>query len=154
MPRKDERIPVGRILVVDDQPDICWVLSKLLSERGHEVRTAQSGADALAALASFECQVAVVDYRLPDANGIELIPRMTERSPRLRAILMTSYGNALLRQGVIDQDLFAYFDKPFNNELMIRTVEDAVRASESGGDSLAKGALARTQFPGGALSQE
>ena len=78
---------------------------------------------------------------------------MTEWSPRLQAILMTSYGNALLRQQVIDHDLFAYFDKPFNNDLMIRTVEDAIRASESGGDSLAKGAPTRTRFPGRVLSQ-
>jgi DNA-binding NtrC family response regulator len=144
---------VGRILVVDDEPNMCWVLSKLLSERGHEVRTAHTGATALAVLAGFDCQVAVVDYRLPDLNGIDLILQMTERAPKLQAILMTSYGNALLRQQVIDQDLFAYVDKPFNNELMIRTVEDAVRVSESGGDSLAKGSRPRTQFPGRVLSQ-
>lgn len=151
MLRIDEQMPNGRILVVDDQPNMCWVLSRLLSERGHEVRTAQSGAGALAALASFDCQVAVVDYRLPDSNGIDLVVQMIERSPRLHAMLMTSYGSAVLRQQVVDQHLFAYFDKPFNNELLIRTVEDAVRAWQSGDDSLVKGAPARTQFPGRAL---
>lgn len=145
-------MPVGRILVVDDQPNMCWVLSRLLSERGYEVRTAESGAGAIAALGSFACQVAVVDYRLPDSNGIDLILQMAERSSGLMAILMTSYGNALLRQQVIDQKLFAYFDKPFNNELMIRTVEDAVRASESGDGSIDEGAPTRTQFPGRVIS--
>jgi DNA-binding NtrC family response regulator len=133
---------------VDDQPDLCWVLSKLLSERGHEVRTAHSGAGALAALTGFDCQAAVVDYRLPDSNGIALIVEMTEREPRLRAILMTSYGSAALRKDATDENLFAYFDKPFNNDLMIDTVEDAVRAWESGDDSLAKGSGSRTRFPG------
>jgi len=153
VPRTDEQKLMGRILVVDDQPDVCWVLSRILSERGHEVRTAESGAAALAALARLDCQVAVVDYRLPDSNGIDLILHMTERSPRLQAILMTSYGDALLCQQVIDQDLFAYFDKPFSNELMIHTVEDAVRASESGDDFLAKRSRSRTQFPGRAVPQ-
>ena len=115
------------------------------------MRTAESGAAALAALARLDWQVAVVDYRLPDSNGIDLILHMTERSPRLQAILMTS--DALLCQQVIDQDLFAYFDKPFSNELMIHTVEDAVRASESGDDFLAKRSRSRTQFPGRAVPQ-
>ena len=129
---------------MDDQPDLCWVLSKLLSERGLEVRTARNGADALAALESFDCHVAVVDYRLPDTNGIDLILQMRERSPRLRAILMTSYGSDLLHQQVTDNSLFAYFDKPFNNELMMRAIDDAVHSSRVDDGSLTKGAPART----------
>jgi DNA-binding NtrC family response regulator len=142
----------GRILIVDDQPNMCWVLSKLLSERGHEVRTACNGAAALGALADYDCQVAVVDYRLPDTDGIELAARMVARLPRLRAILMTSYGSAALRQSATDEVFFAYFDKPFNNDLMIRTVEDAIRDAAPGGDSPAAGSVARTRFPGRAVS--
>jgi two-component system, NtrC family, response regulator len=143
--------PKGRILIVDDQPNMCWVLSRLLSERGHEVRTATRGAAAIAALADYDCQVAVVDYRLPDSIGVELIAKLTELRPRLQAILMTSYGSAELRQSAMDEGLFAYLDKPFNNDLMIQTVEDAVRSWESGGDSLTKGGSARTRFPGRAV---
>jgi two-component system response regulator HydG len=134
---------------------MCWVLSKLLSERGHEVRAAYTEASALKALASgFECQVAIVDYRLPDSNGIALILEMRSRLPRLQSILMTSYGNACLRQLAMDEKLFAYLDKPFNNGLMIRTVEDALCAWETGDDSLARGTHTQTLFPGRALSQK
>jgi len=148
---EDERMPKGRILVVDDQPNMCWVLAKLLSERGHEVRTAHNGVGALAVLADFDCQVAVVDYRLPDLAGFALIAKINERLPRLRAILMTSYGSASLRQLATDEGLFAYLDKPFNNDFMIRTIEDALRAYSSGDDSLAKGSGTRTRFPGRTL---
>jgi len=147
-----EQLPAGRIMVIDDQPNMCWVLSKLLSERGHEVRTAHDGSGALAALADFDCQVAVVDYRLPDLGGIALITRMRERLPRLRAILMTSYGSTSLRQRAMDEKLFAYLDKPFNNEIMICTIEDGVRSWETGDDSLTQGDGARTRFPGRAPS--
>lgn len=143
-----ENLPAGRILVVDDQPNMCWVLSKLLSERGHNVRIAYNGMEALAAVANLDCQVAVVDYRLPDLDGIALITKMRLRLPRLRAILMTSYGSAALRQRAMDDGLFAYLDKPFNNDLMICTIEDAVRAWESGDDSPNPGAGTRTRFPG------
>ncbi|MBI5481152.1 MAG: response regulator [Deltaproteobacteria bacterium] len=153
MPPTDEDAPRGRILVVDDQEDVCWVVAKLLSARGHETRTAGSGASALKVVAGFECQVALVDYRLPDGSGLALIRELTSRWPRLRSILMTSYGSAALRQQVTDENLFAYFDKPFNNDLIVGAVEDAIRAWEAGDDSLAAGARARTRFPGRAPSE-
>lgn len=141
----------GRILVVDDQPNMCWVIAKLLSLRGHEVRTAHDGAAALAVLADFDCQVAVVDYRLPDWGGLALIARMKELLPGLYAILMTSYGSAALRQRAMDEGIFAYLDKPFNNDVMICTIEDAVRSQTAGADSLPQGDGARTRFPGRAI---
>jgi DNA-binding NtrC family response regulator len=138
----------GRILVVDDQADLCWVLSKILSERGHEVRTAQSGARALAAMAGFDCQVAAVDYRLPDWEGLRLVVEMRSRRPQLRAILMTSYGDAALRQRVASEQLFGYLDKPFKNDLMVQCIEDAILAFEAGKDSFETGTHAGTRFPG------
>lgn len=141
-----EVIP-GRILVVDDQENICWVLAKLLSERNHIVRTAQTGAAALAALSRFDCQVAIVDYRLPDRDGCSLIREMTLRIPGLRSILMTSYGNAQLRETVSQGRVYAYFDKPFKNSAVILAVESAIVAWHQGNDSRARESLPRNGFP-------
>jgi len=138
----------GRILVVDDQENLCWVLSKVLSGLGHEVRTALSGAHALRTLETFDCQVAAVDYRLPDWDGLQLVGEMTSRRPRLQAILMTSYGDAALHRRVAAQQLFAYVDKPFSNDLMIDSIEEAIRVWRTGGDSFEPGMHARTRFPG------
>jgi DNA-binding NtrC family response regulator len=123
---KNDRSPAGRILVVDDQENLCWVLARLLSERGHVVRTAQNGAQALRVAAVFDCQVAIVDFRLPDTSGTALIARLRSAMPRLRAILMTSYGSAALRDEVANGGLVAYFDKPFVNTQMIESVETAL----------------------------
>jgi len=137
----------GRILVVDDMESMCYLLETLLSERGHEVRTANTGAQALAAAQDFDCQVAVVDYRLPDTNGLDLIPELRSRRPGLRAILMTSYGTRALQESVNGHGLCGYVPKPFNNEQMIEQIEQAVAAAlretpadeppdEGGADSL------------------
>ena len=148
MSRTDEKASKGRILVVDDQENMCWVLSKILSERGHVVRTAQSGADALEVLDDFDCQVAIVDYRLQDSNGISLIIEMTSHLPSLRSILMTSYGSAAVLKHAMEENLFAYFDKPFKNHLVIETIEAGIRVWEAGGDSPAGRATSGTLFPG------
>ena len=121
----------GRILVVDDQENLCWVLARILSERGHVVRTAQSGALALRAAAGFDCQLAIVDYRLPDTTGMALIALLREGQPHLRAILMTSHGSEALREEVRASGLFGYFDKPFSNRRMIESVESAILESSA-----------------------
>lgn len=148
MSQTDNLMPKGRILVVDDQENMCWVLSKLLSERGHVVRTAQSAPRALRALDAFDCQVAIVDYRLQDSNGISLIIEMTSQLPSLRSILMTSYGSAAVRNRVVEEKLFAYFDKPFKNDLVIETIEAGIRAWQAGGDASAGQTANATLFPG------
>ncbi len=125
----EEAPPAGRILVVDDQENLCWVLARILSERGHVVRTAASGSLAIRAAAGFDCQVAIVDYRLPDTNGTALIARLRADAPRLRAILMTSYGSEALREEVRASGLHGYFEKPFVNLRMIASVESAIRES-------------------------
>jgi DNA-binding NtrC family response regulator len=119
-------VTTGRILVVDDQKNMCWILDKLLSARGHSVRTAASGAGALAQLNRFDCQVVVVDYRLPDTNGIELVAAMLVIVPSLQPILMTSYGSADLQRAADQRGVLVYFDKPFRNDMMIRAIENAL----------------------------
>lgn len=145
----DGAAPAAGILVVDDEGNLCWILSRLLSECGYAVKTAPNCARAREAFGSFICHVALVDYRLPDGNGIALIAELARRRPHLRAILMTSYGNARLQKEAADAGLFAYFNKPFNNALMIETVSDAVREALSGIDSPPAGTGARTRFPAG-----
>ena len=121
---------MGRVLVVDDQENLCWVISRLLSERGHVVRSALNGAQALRVASAFECQVAIVDFRLPDTSGLALIAQLRIARPGLRTILMTSYGSAALRDEVRAGGLFAYFDKPFVNSQMVEAVEAALLARE------------------------
>lgn len=131
MNSRNETPRAGRILVVDDQEDLCWVLARLLGERGHAVRTARSVAQALRVASAFDCEVAVVDYRLPDGTGLSLVERLRVDVPGLRAILMTSFGGSALREQVRALAFHAYFDKPFVNALMIASVEAALSARET-----------------------
>jgi DNA-binding NtrC family response regulator len=123
MPRHDRP---GRILVVDDMESMCRLMEALLSDRGHEVRTATTGAAALEIVRSFDCDVAIVDYRLLDADGLDLIGELRALRPRLKAILMTSYGDPGLQERLAEQGLSGYMAKPFNNAKMIESVERLV----------------------------
>jgi CheY-like chemotaxis protein len=78
--RTDERVPGLRILVVDDSRDNARMMHVLLRHQGHEVRLAFSGREAIALVASFRPEVVLLDLRLPDMNGAEVIHELRGRN--------------------------------------------------------------------------
>lgn len=113
----------GKILIVDDQANMCWILSKILVEAGFSVETAHTGSKALAIVARGGIAAAIVDYRLPDMNGIDLFNAMQSVSPHIPAILITSYGSKAIREEALQAGFGEYFDKPFRNQALV----DALR---------------------------
>ena len=82
------------VLLVDDEPLIRWSLAETLTECGYHVLEAEDGRTAVAALTASPAMVDVVmlDYRLPDSNGLQLLGRIRSLSPASRVVLMTAYG--------------------------------------------------------------
>lgn len=121
-----EKAPL--ILVVDDEEDLCWILRKVLSEAGYRVRTARTGKEAVHVCADEEVMVAILDYRLPDMNGIELFQQLNGTGRPLVGILITSYGSPKLREEAKEVGFLAYFDKPFSHKMLLDYL-DKVTAS-------------------------
>ncbi|HEY5938669.1 MAG TPA: ATP-binding protein [Kofleriaceae bacterium] len=86
------------VLVVDDNRDAAELLAELLSTYGHRVQVAYDGPTALAALATFVPQVALLDIGLPVMDGYELADLLRERYPGIRLIALTGYGEAADRE--------------------------------------------------------
>lgn len=107
-----ETKPSPLILVVDDQEHFCWVLQKVLSEAGYPVQTARTGKEALRICGVSDVAVAIIDYRLPDMNGIQLFHQLSGASCSPVGILITSYGSSTLRAEARTAGFFAYLDKP------------------------------------------
>jgi CheY-like chemotaxis protein/two-component sensor histidine kinase len=103
-----------RILVVDDNADAAEALSTLLSIEGHVVKQAHTAADALAAVASFDPAVIVLDIDLPDLSGYEVARRLRERvgHERLRIVALTAFGSARARARGQSAGFDEYLVKP------------------------------------------
>jgi len=104
-----------RVLVVDDEPLIRWSLSQALEERGFDVRVASDGLTALAALADDASQpdVVLLDYMLPDSNGLSLFERIRDLMPAGRVILMTAYGSPEVVDKALQLGVYRVVSKPF-----------------------------------------
>jgi len=126
-----EKAPL--ILVVDDEEDLCWILRKVLSEAGYRVRTARTGKEALQVCADEEVMVAIIDYRLPDMNGIALFQQLSGTGRLVIGILITSYGSPKLREEAEAVGFLTYFDKPLSHKKLIEylnRVTASVRKNE------------------------
>ena len=89
-----KKSPTVSVLLVDDEPLIRWSLAETLGDRGYSVLEAGDGRGAIEALtaASEPIDVVMLDYRLPDTNGLQLLGRIRALSPGSRVVLMTAYG--------------------------------------------------------------
>jgi DNA-binding response OmpR family regulator len=100
------------VLLVEDEDRIASFVTKGLGARGFEVRRAASGTEAQAAV-SEEIGVVVLDLGLPDVDGLEVLRRLRERSPRLPVVILTARGDIEDRVRGLDLGADDYVAKPF-----------------------------------------
>jgi CheY-like chemotaxis protein len=129
-----------RILIVDDEPDMCWALENILRPAGYAVTTATSGVEALELLAGEPYAVAFVDAKLPDLDGLELAATIRQESPHTAVVLISGYfyeEDRAITEG-LQKDLFiGFIAKPFDLEkvrLIARQAVARARAGKEGTD--------------------
>jgi DNA-binding NtrC family response regulator len=103
------------VLIVDDEPLIRWSLKTHLEQAGFDVVDAESGRQALDRFGD-AIGLALVDLRLPDTNGLQLLGELKRRKPKCRIILMTAYGTPEVTREALDSGAYQVLDKPFNLE--------------------------------------
>ena len=117
------------ILIVDDQKNMCWILSKVLAEAGFAVVTAETAAEALTLADHGGVTAAIIDYRLPDKSGLALFEELRQRHAQLPAVLITSYGSGQLREEALRLGFHAYMDKPLDHHVLIATLRAGLKAT-------------------------
>jgi len=117
----------SRILVVDDEQSVSGALELILGERGHEVSTAASVAEALALFKSRPFDLVFTDLRLPDATGIDLLERVKADAPETEVVLMTAHGSLDVTIEAIKRGAFYYLEKPFTPDQVSMLAERALQ---------------------------
>ena len=103
-----------RMLIVDDERDICDCLAQYFSARGFAVVSVFSGEEALERLKAESADVLLLDILLPGLSGIEILRRAKELDSRVRVIMVTGIDEAELRRKARTYGAVAYVTKPFD----------------------------------------
>lgn len=105
-----------KILIVDDEPDMCWVLQHLLNDLGIQSTTALSGLEAVNLMNSDFFQLAFVDAKLPDMEGLELAERLRKLRPGVSIIMVSGYfykDDAAIKNALKEGIINGFVSKPF-----------------------------------------
>lgn len=118
---------MSQILVIDDEPAICWGLERLLKSEGHAVTSLASAEQALAADASHTADLVILDVRLPGMDGLTALPELTLRLPaQTPVIVMTAFGDLQTAVTAVRKGVFDYVTKPFDLDHMLSVVRRAL----------------------------
>jgi two-component system, NtrC family, response regulator len=100
-------------LIVDDEQEVCNFFSYLLKQKGYTAITANSGAEASEKLKEFSFDTALVDLKLPDANGLDILKEIKKAQPDCEVIIITGYSTVKSAVEAIQYGAFDYVEKPF-----------------------------------------
>ena len=120
-------MPASRILVVDDETSVTGALELILGEHGHEVKSANSGAEAMELLKDRPFDLVFTDFRLPDASGIDLLTAIKNDTPDAEVILMTAHGSLDVTIEAIKRGAFYYLEKPFTPDQVLALARRALQ---------------------------
>lgn len=114
-----------RLLLVDDEKAFVNILSKRFKRRNIDVVKAFSGAEAIQALRGQEFDVAVLDLKMEDMDGIEVLKMLKIMDPQLAVIMLTGHGSAEAAEQGIKLGAFDYLTKPCGLEELLEKIMEA-----------------------------
>lgn len=121
-----------RLLLVDDEVGFVDVLQKRMRKRGLDVTTATSGAEAIQTLRGRDFDVAVLDLKLMDMNGIEVLEIFKKMVPDMPVIMLTGHGSEQAARDGMAKGAFDYLLKPCELDTLLAKIREAAESVESG----------------------
>jgi len=130
------------ILVVDDDETVLLVFKEILLSKGYRVDTAETGTEAIEKSKTRYYNLALLDIRLPDMSGTELLTKMHEAKPKMVKIIVTGYSSLDYAIEAVNKGADAYLTKPVKPDSLLKVVEEKMRKQEEA-DRMTKGKVTK-----------
>ncbi|MGE5489137.1 MAG: sigma-54-dependent transcriptional regulator [bacterium] len=147
----DEVLPnsKGRILVIDDEPDIRESLEAFLTLEGYSVELAENGAEGLEKLASGDYDLVLLDLMMPDRSGMDVLVEFRERDRETPVFMITAYGSVDTAVQTLKAGATDFFQKPWNPDKLLVEIERMIstRRLERENKLLKRALKQRYSFP-------
>lgn len=114
----------AKILVVDDEPTICSMMKVFLTQIGYQIRTVNSGEDAIVAFDEDPPDMVLLDISMPGMRGIDVLQLMKNRKADCGIIMLSAYGDDQTIQEAMDMGAYCYIQKPMELMELKKHLED------------------------------
>lgn len=119
-----------KLLIIDDDKDICLVLSRFLTKNNYEVNVAHKGEDGLQLLRSNQYSAILCDYRLPDHTGVEMLRKIKLLQPAAAVIIITGYSDVRIAVETFRYGASDYVTKPLYPDELLVTIRETIAKNE------------------------
>jgi len=119
------------ILIIDDDENICRTLSLILNKKGYHVETVNKGSKALEKIRERFFNITLIDIKLPDIEGIELISPLKKIQPGMELIMITGQGSMETAIGALNEGASSYITKPLNMEELLAKIKEIFEKQDS-----------------------
>lgn len=124
---KDKNVNPIRLLLVDDEEGFVSVLTKRMTRRNINVTVALSGTEGIQALRKQDFDVAVLDLKMEDMDGIEVLKIFKKMYPEMAVIMLTGHGSEQAAKEGMEYGAFDYLTKPCELEELIEKITESVK---------------------------
>jgi len=117
-----------KIMVVDDEPIIRFLICEVLSEKGYYTINAKNGIDAINKFIRFvkDIQLVLLDMELPDLKGNKLLEILKKIKPSIKVIMISGYSSKFIKDECVGLDLDGIIEKPFNSDNLLSYVNQFI----------------------------
>jgi len=115
---------MAKILVVDDDLDMCEIISDILKEEGYSVNSSYNGEDALMKIKKNHYDLIVLDYRLGGISGLVVLEKALQMRPSLKIIIISAFGSDSTKTKARELGAVDFIDKPFDIKILTQSVQD------------------------------
>ncbi|MEW6609903.1 MAG: response regulator [bacterium] len=121
---------MAKILIVDDEKDLAFIVKRILEISGYEVHYAQSGYEAIEKVRKNTYNICLLDIRLPDMNGVEVFLKIKEIIPGVRVLMMTGFAVEDLIKQALKEGAYACIHKPFDIAKLLEQIESVLKSKK------------------------
>ncbi|HTB51827.1 MAG TPA: response regulator [Ferruginibacter sp.] len=117
---------MSSVLIIDDEIDICYLLSGILKHKNLQPNYVNSLSEAVIALKKEIPQIVFLDNHLPDGMGMDFIDYIKKNYPLTKIIMITAYDTSADRSKALELGVHGFIGKPFTRDIIYKTVEQLV----------------------------
>lgn len=118
-----------KALIIDDEIDICYLLSGLLSNKKMEVEYVTTLSDAVVAIETYKPEIVFLDNRLPDGKGVDFAGYIKKKIPDVKVAMITAYDTPTDRNLALSRGIDFFLGKPFSRAKIYETLDEMTSRS-------------------------
>jgi len=132
---------MAKIIIIDDEASILKLMGQVATRMGHQVFMHLTGKEGMAAMETEKPELLIVDLKIPDMNGLQIIQDCRARYPQTEVVMVTGYGSVETAVEAMKLGAFDYLTKPFDLEDLQRTINRAMQKTGGAPASNTSGAV-------------